>query len=394
MAYDVNAVREQFPALAEGIAHFDGPGGTQIPAAVSDAVAATMRSAVSNRHGDFASSARADAIVDGARAAAGDLLGVDPRGVFFGQSMTANTYVLSRALAKTWEPGDEVVVSRLDHDGNVRPWVHAAAAAGATLTWADIDPETCELPVEQYDELITERTRLVAVTAASNATGTRPDVRAIADRAHRVGALVHVDGVHASAHGTVDVASLGADFYACSAYKWYGPHLGLTAADPALLETLRPDKLLPSTDDVPDRFELGTPSFAQLAGVTAAVEWIAAQGSGRTRREQVVAGAARIEEHELAVFGRLLKGLQDKGVRVVGSPARRTPTVAFTVDGRTPQQVAKQLADAAVAVWAGNYYAIELMQRLGLDHTGGAVRAGVACYTTDDDVDRLLGALE
>ncbi|MFN2524412.1 MAG: cysteine desulfurase-like protein, partial [Mycobacteriales bacterium] len=313
MPYDVNAVRAQFPALKEGIAHFDGPGGTQVPAFVADAVADAMRSAVSNRHGDFASSARADRIVDEARAAAGDLLGVDPRGVFFGQSMTANTYVLARALAKTWSAGDEVVVSRLDHDANVRPWVHAAAAAGATLVWADIDPVTCELPAEQYDELLTERTRLVAVTAASNATGTRPDVRAIADRAHAVGALVHVDGVHATAHGAVDVAALGADFYACSAYKWYGPHVGVTVADPALLETLHPDKLLPSTEDVPDRFELGTPGFAQLAGVSAAVDWIAAQGSGGSRREQVTDGAERLEQHEVAVFERLWEGLQDKG---------------------------------------------------------------------------------
>jgi cysteine desulfurase family protein (TIGR01976 family) len=393
MPYDVDQVRQQFPALAEGIAHFDGPGGTQVPRAVTDAVAAAMRSAVSNRHGDFASSARADGIVDDARAAAGDLLGVDPRGRGRRCWPSSTGRRTPRALAKTWSPGDEVLVSRLDHDGNVRPWVHAAQAAGATLRWADIDPVTCELPLEQYDELLTERTRLVAVTAASNATGTRPDVRAIADRAHAVGALVHVDGVHATAHGPVDVPALGADFYACSAYKWYGPHVGLTAADPALLETLHPDKLLPSTDDVPDRFELGTPGFAQLAGVTAAVDWIAAQGSGGSRRERVLDGAERLEQHEVAVFERLRKGLQDKGVRFLGSPARRTPTLAFTVDGRTPQQVAKQLGEAAVAVWAGNYYAIELMRRVGLDDAGGAVRAGVVCYTTDDDVDRLLGAL-
>ena len=280
MPYDVTTARADFPALAEGLAHFDGPGGTQIPTAVADAVSATMRSAVSNRHGDFSSSHRADAIVDAARAAAGDLLGVDPRGVVFGMSMTANTYVLSRALAKTWSPGDEVVVSRLDHDANTRPWVQAAAAVGATVRWADVDPVTCELPAEQYDDLLTERTRLVAVTAASNATGTRPDVRGIADRAHAVGALVHVDGVHATPHLPVDLAELGADLYACSAYKWYGPHLGLTVADPALLETLHPDKLLPSDDAVPDRFELGTAPFAQLAGVTAAVDWLASHGAG------------------------------------------------------------------------------------------------------------------
>ena len=394
MPYDVEAVRSHFPALTEGLAHFDGPGGTQVPEAVTDAVASTMRSAVSNRHGPFLSSARADGIVDYARAAAGDLLGVDPRGVFFGQSMTANTYVLSRAIAKTWSPGDEVVVSRLDHDANVRPWVQAAEAAGATLRWADIDPITCELPVEQYDELLTDRTRLVAVTAASNATGTRPDVRAIADRAHAAGALVHVDGVHATPHGVVDVPSLGADFYACSSYKWYGPHVGMTVADPALLETLRPDKLLPSSDDVPDRFELGTPGFAQLAGVSAAVDWLASLSPGSTRRERLVETVEQIAWHESTVFDRLLGGLAARDdVHLVGAPSRRTPTVAFTVDGTTPQQVSAALADKGVAVWAGNYYAVELMRRVGLDDTGGAVRAGAACYTTEDEVDRLLEAL-
>lgn len=393
MSYDVQAVRAQFPALAEGIAHFDGPGGTQLPASVADAAAGLMRRAVSNRHGAFASSRRADEVVDAARTAAGDLLGADPRGVVFGPSMTALTYRLAGALAKTWGPGDEVVVSRLDHDGNIRPWVQAAAAAGATVRWADVD-EGAELPVAQYDELVTARTRLVAVTAASNATGTRPDVRAIADRAHAVGALVHVDGVHATPHLPVDRAALGADFYACSAYKWYGPHLGVTVADPALLETLHPDKLLPSDDGVPDRFELGTLPFAQLAAVTAAVDWLAGLGAGDTRAARVRAAVQRIGAHESTVFARLLAGLRaDPRVTLVGDPARRTPTVAFTVAGASPQQVAERLAAAGVAVWAGNYYAVELMSRLGLEDTGGAVRAGVVCYTTEDEVDRLLEAV-
>jgi cysteine desulfurase family protein (TIGR01976 family) len=392
MTYDVAAVRAHFPALAEGLAHFDGPGGTQVPTAVADAVAGAMRSALSNRHGDFPSSVRADDIVDGARVAVADLLAVDPSGVVFGPSMTANTFVLARALAKTWAPGDEVVVSRLDHDSNVRPWVLAAEAVGATVRWADVDVETCELT--SYDALLSERTRLVAVTAASNAVGTRPDVARIAEQAHAVGALVHVDGVHATPHGAVDVAALGADLYACSAYKWYGPHLGITVAAPALLETLRPDKLLPSSDDVPDRFELGTPQFAQLAGVTAAVDWIASVGSGGTRREKVVSAMTEMAAHEEAVFGRLHDGLAARAdVRLLGSPHRRTPTVGFTVDGRSPQQVAKSLGDSGICVWAGNYYAVELMERLGLEGTGGAVRAGVACYTTNDEVDRLLGAL-
>jgi cysteine desulfurase family protein (TIGR01976 family) len=392
--YDVDAVRAEFPALAEGLAHFDGPGGTQVPLAVSEAVAATLRSAVSNRHGPFASSRRADAIVDEARAAVADLVGADPAGVVFGQSMTANTYGMAGALAKTWRPGDEVVLSRLDHDADVRPWVQAAARAGAIVRWAQVDPATTDLPVEQYDGLLSDRTRLVAVTAASNATGSRPDVRALADKAQAVGALLHVDGVHATPHGPVDVQALGADLYACSAYKWYGPHVGATVASPALLETLHPDKLLPSSDAVPDRFEHGTPSFASLAGVTAAVDWIASHGGWRRRRARVLDAMTRIAAHEQEVFDGLAAGLADReDVTVVGPPSRRTPTIAFTVAGRSPQQVSADLGNQGVAVWAGNYYAVELMTALGLQESGGAVRAGVVCYTTAGEVDRLLAAL-
>jgi cysteine desulfurase family protein (TIGR01976 family) len=384
-------VRPEFPALAEGLAQFDGPGGTQVPGVVADAVAAAYRSAVSNRHGGFTSSDRADEIVAAARQAAADLLGADPRGVIVGQSMTANTFVLAGALAKSWRPGDEVVVSRLDHDANIRPWVLAAARAGATVRWVDPDVAT-DLHPESYDDVLTDRTRLVAVTAASNATGSRPDLAAIAAKAHAVGALVHVDGVHATPHAPVAWDAAGADFWACSAYKWYGPHLGLTVADPALLETLQPDKLLPSSDDVPDRFELGTSQFAQLVALTAAVDWIASLGSGATRREQVLAAVATMAQHEEAVFAVLLAGLRDRSdVRLVGDPSRRTPTVAFTRDGETPQQTAARLAEQRVAVWAGHYYAVELMQLLGLPD--GAVRAGVVAYTDLDDVERLLSAL-
>ena len=391
--YDVGAVRRDFPALAEGLAHFDGPGGTQVPAAVSDAVVEAMRSAVSNRHGPFASSARADWIVDAAREAVADLVGGQPEGVVLGQSMTANTYVLAGALAKTWAPGDEIVLSRLDHDADVRPWVQAAERAGAVVRWADVT-QAAELPTEQYVELVTERTRLVALTAASNATGTRPDVAAISQIAHAAGALVHVDGVHATPHLPTDVLALGADLYATSAYKWYGPHLGATVGRPEVLEALRPDKLLPSDDTSPQRFEHGTPSFAHLAGVTAAVDWIASHGEGATRRERVLSAMARIEAYEQKVFARLVEGLAARDdVTLVGDPARRTPTVAFTVAGRTPQQVSADLGAHGVCVWAGDYYAVELMRALGLGDTGGAVRAGVVCYTTVAEVDRLLAAL-
>ena len=383
-------LRPHFPALAEGLAHFDGPGGTQVPGVVADAVAATYRSAVSNRHGGFASSDRADGIVDAARKAVADLLGADPRGVIFGQSMTANTYVLAGALAKTWSRGDEVVVSRLDHDANIRPWVQAAERVGATVRWAEVDDDA-NLPTEQYADLIGDRTRLVAVTAASNATGSRPEVAAITAIAHAAGALVHVDGVHATPHGPVAFTELG-DLYACSAYKWYGPHLGATVASPDLLETLRPDKLLPSSDDVPDRFEYGTSQFAQLAAVTAVVDWLASFGTGGSRREQLLSAMEQIRRHEEAVFARLLRGLQERPeVHLVGKPFRRTPTVAFVKDGEAPQQTAARLASRGIAVWAGHYYAIELMTALKLPD--GAVRAGVVGYTSDEDVDRLLEAL-
>jgi cysteine desulfurase family protein (TIGR01976 family) len=392
--YDVERVRADFPALAEGLAHFDGPGGTQLPTVVSEAVVDVMRSAVSNRHGPFASSRRADRVVDAAREAVADLVGGDPAGVVLGGSMTANTYVLAGALSRTWRPGDEVVLSRLDHDANVRPWAQAAARAGATVRWADVDPVTAELPAAQYDHLVTERTRLVAVTAASNATGTRPDVRAIADTAHAVGAVVHVDGVHATPHLPTDLSDLGADLYATSAYKWYGPHLAATVGDPALLATLHPDKLQPSSDAVPDRFEHGTPSFASLAGVTAAVDWLASHGEGTTRRERLTSALVAIGQHESAVFARLLRGLAARDdVTLVGDPASRTPTLAFTVAGRTPLQVSADLGNDGICVWSGNYYALELMTALGLEDAGGAVRAGVVCYSTYAEVDRLLAAL-
>jgi len=247
MAFGVARARQDFPALAEGLAHFDGPGGTQVPAAVSDAVAGTMRAAISNRHGPFTSSRRADAVVDAAREAVADLVGGDAAGVVLGQSMTSNTYVLAGALAKTWAPGDEVVLSRLDHDADVRPWVQAAERAGVVARWADVDPQWAELPTAQYAALVTERTRLVALTAASNATGTRPDVRGVAEIAHAAGALVHVDGVHATPHLATDVRDLGADLYATSAYTWYGPHLGATVGTPAVLEQLRRTSSCPAT---------------------------------------------------------------------------------------------------------------------------------------------------
>jgi cysteine desulfurase family protein (TIGR01976 family) len=396
MPFDVARVRGLFPTLGDGYIHLDGPAGTLIPEQVARAVSAALRVPLSNRHGPFPSSARADALVDAARRAFADLVGGEPAGVVLGPNMTTLTYAISRALAKTWKVGDEIVVSRLDHDANVRPWMAAAKSAGAVVRWAEIDIETCELPEWQYDELITRRTTLVAVTAASNAVGTRPDVRAIAERAHRVGALVYVDGVHATAHGPVDMAAIGADFWATSAYKWGGPHISAVIAAPAVLETLSPDKLVPSPDEIPDRFETGTPAFELMAGAVAAVDHLAALDDAATgsRRQRVLASMAAVQRYEASVLSRLENGLRSLlHVYVLGSPEDRAPTVSFSVEGWKPRAVTEELARRGICAWDGDYYAYELMESLGVGELGGAVRVGLVHYNTAHEVDRLLDAL-
>lgn len=293
MSLDVAALRTRFPSLTSGIAHFDGPGGTQTPVEVAEAMARTMTSSISNRGAGIVGSERAaNEVVAAFRSAYADLLGADPRGIVHGRSATTLTYDAARSLAQGWRPGDEVVVTRLDHDANVRPWIQAAETVGATVRWIDLDPHTAELG-DQTDA-ITERTRLVAVTGASNLLGTRPDVRRVADAAHAVGAHVHVDAVHLAAHDRVDLAGLGADTLVCSPYKFLGPHCGVLAASPDLLEGLHPDKLLPSTDVVPERFELGTLPYEVLAGATAAVDVLAGlvprEGTRSERLDGVLAG--------------------------------------------------------------------------------------------------------
>ncbi|WP_327591083.1 cysteine desulfurase-like protein [Nonomuraea sp. NBC_00507] len=389
MPFPINSVRASYPALTDGYAYLDGAAGTQTPRSVIEAISDAYRSGIGNVGGAFPASHRSDAIVAACRAAVADLVGGDPGGVILGPNMTTLTYNLARAIAG---PGDEVVVSRLDHDANVRPWTQT----GATVRWAEVDPVTGELPVEQYASLIGERTRVVAVTAASNILGTRPDVPAIAELAHRAGALMYVDGVHATPHGPVDMRALGADFYATSAYKWSGPHIGAVVADPALLETLRPDKLASSPDTVPQRFERGTAAFADLEGVTAAVDHLAAMVPGAgTRRERLLTSMTAAEEHELELFAVLLAGLETMPhVTVYGKPARRTATAYFTVAGHTPRQVAEHLAGLRVNVWNGHNYAWELTGALGIRDSGDAVRAGLVHYNDRSDVDRLLEGVD
>ncbi|MGY1715649.1 cysteine desulfurase-like protein [Geodermatophilus sp. SYSU D01106] len=393
-AYNVAAVRADFPALRAGAAHFDGPGGSQVPRQVAHAVAATLGSPIANRGQVTEAERNADAVVVAARAAVADLVAGDPGGVVFGRSMTQLTYDLSRTLAAGWGPVDEVVVTRLDHDANVRPWVQAAQARGATVRWADLDPDTGELTPDALAAVLSDRTRLVALTGASNLIGTRPDVAALTALAHEAGALTHVDGVHLTAHAPVDVAALGADLYACSPYKFLGPHLGCLVAAPSLLETLHPDKLLPSTDAVPERFELGTLPYELLAGTTAAVDYLAGLGGDDgDRRARLVAGLTAVEEHEDRLRLRIEDALAElPGVTLWSRAARRTPTLLLTFADRAAADVTRELAARGVNAPSGSFYAIEVSRRLGLGDTGG-LRVGLAPYTDDADVDRLLDGL-
>jgi cysteine desulfurase family protein (TIGR01976 family) len=396
MAFDVGRVRAAYPALADGYAYLDGAAGTQLPEPVIDAMAAAYRAGLGNSGGAFPASRRSDTITAECRRAVADLVGGQPEGVILGPNMTTLTYRLAGTLAAGWGPGDEVVVTRLDHDANVRPWVQAATRAGATVRWADVRLPEGDLQAAQLAELISERTRLVAVTAASNVIGTRPDVAAITALARAAGALSYVDGVHATPHGPVDVRELGADFYVTSSYKWSGPHLGAVIADPGLLDSLAPDKLAPAPSSGPERFERGTLPFADLAGLTAAVEHLAElAGPGGGRRERILASMAAAEAHEQELFRVLLGGLDAMThVTTYGKAERRTATAYFNVAGRTPLQVAGHLAERKINVWDGDNYAWELTGVLGIRDEGAAVRAGLVHYNDRSDVDRLLSAVD
>ncbi|MBB5851744.1 cysteine desulfurase-like protein [Amycolatopsis umgeniensis] len=389
MAIDVAALRLQFPSLAGGTAFFDGPAGTQTPRPVADAIAETLTSPLSNRGTVSPSELNAETAVAGFRAAYADFLNVPAEGIVHGRSATQLTYDFSRHLAKNWREGDEIVVSRLDHDANVRPWVQAAARAGMTVRWLDIDPETTELDLGSL--VLTERTKLVAVTAASNVLGTKPPIRRIADLAHDAGALLFVDGVHYAAHDLVDVQAMGADFFVCSPYKFLGPHCGVLGASPALLETVEPDKLMPSSDAVPERFEFGTLPYEILAGAKAAVDFLAAldPGSGQSRRERLTNSLNSLHDQEITLRTRLEKGLGD-AVTVHCKAAERTPTILMGLGGRE-REAQRHLAEKKVVAPAGSFYAYEVFAALKLEDP--ALRVGLAPYTSTEDVDRLLEGL-
>ena len=400
----VDAVRALFPALARTesgrpVAYLDGPGGTQVPAGVIEAMARCLGRGVSNLGGPFGASRDAEATVAAAREAAADLVGGRPSEVAFGQNMTSLTFAMSRALARRWGPGDEVVVTRLDHDANVTPWRLAAADRGVGVKVVDFDPADGTLDLEQMARVVGEHTRLVAVTAASNALGTVPPVRQVADLAHAAGALVYVDAVHFAPHRLIDVAELGADFLVCSAYKFYGPHTGVLWGREALLGQAEAYKVVPAPNRGPDKWETGTQSFESLAGVAAAVEYLASLGEGAERRERLRSGLAAARRHEEALAARFLDGIAGMPrLRLYGLAdprrlAERTPTFALSVEGMHPDEAAHRLGTQGIHSWSGDYYAVGVMEHLGVAERGGLLRIGFVHYNTGEEVDRALAAL-
>lgn len=395
MTYDVNRIRADFPALNAGLAFFDGPGGSQVPSQVGRAISDAITKPISNRNVVTQSERNAEEIVINFRQAVADLINTDPGGVVYGRSWTQITYDFSRTLAKTWSAGDEIVVTNLDHDSNIRPWIQAAESVGAIVRWAKIDPETGELPTSAISELLSAKTRLVAVTGAGNTLGTRPDIKAISTAVHRAGALLYVDGVHLTPHTPIDVQEIGADFFGFSFYKLFGPHCAALAADPQLIKTLNNDKLLPATSAVPERFEFGTLPYEIMAGATAAIDYIAEMVSSdkSTRREKILHSMRELESYEEGLFAVLESGIQAlPGVTTYGHAKKRTPTVYFNIKGYQGAEVYKHLAELNVNAPAGNFYALEVSRALGLGDTG-AVRVGLAPYSTLEDVTRLLDGL-
>jgi cysteine desulfurase family protein (TIGR01976 family) len=396
MSYDVQRIRSYFPSLNTGLAFFDGPGGSQVPSLVGDAIAQAITKPISNRNVVTESEKNAEEIVLGFRNAVADLIDVDPQGVVYGRSWTQLVYDFSRTLAKSWGVGDEIVVSRLDHDSNIRPWIQAAEAVGATIRWAEFDPQTSELDVTSVEAVLSPKTKLVAITGAGNTIGTRPDLKAIGTAVHKVGALFFVDGVHLTPHTAISVREIGADFFGFSFYKLMGPHCAALAASPALLETLNNDKLLPATNVVPERFEFGTLPYELMAGCIAAIDFIAelAPGDGKTRRERIVHSMNSLEEYEDELMEYLESSVATlPGVTFYGRAKHRTPTIYFSFEGHKSADIYKALALRKVNVPASNFYALEVSRKLGLGDAG-ALRAGLAPYSIREDVDRLIAGLK
>jgi cysteine desulfurase family protein (TIGR01976 family) len=407
ISLDVDGVRARFPSLAREVdgrpaVFLDAPGGSQVPDVVIEAMAAYLRHSTANVHGAFETSRETEDVVDDAHRAAADLLNADPDEVVFGPNATTLLLSVSRSVARTLRPGDEVVVTRLDHDANVRPWILAAEDAGASVRWVDIREDDATLDVSSFEASLNERTKVVAFTLASNGVGTIPPgadlVRLVRERTN---AIVSCDGVHLAQHGRIDVRALGADLVVCSPYKIFGPHLGILFGRRELLSSLVPYKVKPASDALPHAFETGTQNHEAMAGWVAAVDYLAGFGSPAANRRDALGGAFTdvIGPWERELGARFLNGIASMphvrlyGIADLGRLHERTPTFAVRVGDRHPSETAKLLADRGIFVWDGHYYALELMERLGLQETGGAVRIGFCHYNTPGEVDRTLNEL-
>jgi cysteine desulfurase family protein (TIGR01976 family) len=400
--YDVAAVREQFPALerthnGRRAVYFDGPGGSQVAKSAIDAVSGYMSRGGANLHGPFPTSVETEEILRDTRQAMADFLGAGPDEVAFGANMTTLTFAVSRALARTWDRNSEVVVTELDHRANVDPWLLAAAERGAAVRWVRVNPETLTLEADDIERAINDRTRLVAVGLASNAVGTVNDVAAIAKRAHGAGALVTVDAVHAAPHIPVDRDAIGADVLTCSAYKFFGPHVGVTAVRRDLLESLDVYKVEPAPDYLPDRLETGTQNHEGIAGAKGAIDFISSLGHGTSLQDKLVSGMRAIEEYEADLAERFRAALHEiPEVKLYAAPdgVLKTPTVAFRVEGHTPREVTERLAQEGFFVADGHFYASTLARKLGIHDKGGWIRAGLAPYNTEEEVEGFIESLK
>lgn len=407
-ALDVHWARAQFPALQETVngqpaTFLDGPAGTQVSQRVIDAVRNYFEHSNANTCGAFATSRRTDAMIAATRAAMGDFLNCDKDEVFFGPNMTTITFALARAIGRELRPGDEVVVTTLDHDANVAPW-RALEERGVVVQQVDIREEDCTLDMDDLERKITSRTKLVAVGYASNAVGTINPVDEVVQLAHGAGALAFIDAVHHAPHGPIDVRALDCDFLACSPYKFFGPHMGCIYGKREHLLHFRPYKVRPAPDTLPDRWETGTQIHEGLAGVGAAIDYLAELGrrcdsAAANRRAALLAAYRAIREHEMSLATRMISGLLSiPGLRFYGisDPARfaqRVPTVGVRLAGHTPLEVATFLGERGIFTWDGNYYALNLTERLGIEKDGGLLRIGLVHYNTAEEVDRLLAAL-
>lgn len=398
---NVNDIRSHFPALerchaGQPVAYFDGPGGTQVPRAVVEAMTDYLYHHNANTHWAYPSSIETDAAISAARAALADFLNASPDEIAFGQNMTTLTFHLARAIGRGLEAGDEIVVTELDHQANVAPWQAIAKERGLTLRTVRMLPDAGTIDWADLERQLGPKTKVLAIGAASNAIGTVSDVARAAQLAHAVGALVFVDAVHYAPHELVDVRAIGCDFLACSPYKFYGPHLGVLFGKRDLVRALDVPKLAPAPNTAPERLETGTLSHEAIVGAAAAVDFLASLGQGATRRAQLQSAFTALHERGMQLFDRMWRGLcSAPGVRLYGLPPgqRRTPTIAFTVSGIPATQVARHLADRAVFVSDGDFYATTVVERLG-QSAQGLVRAGCACYTTESEVDRLVEGVE